>query len=212
MNYLGHIYLSGSNKKLMVGNFIADSVKGKQYLAYPLGIQEGILLHRKIDDFTDRNPHWMEIQSTLKPIYKRYAGVVADMVVDHFLAANWDHFSDIQLSCYTKWIHAVLLQNYGNLPPKIQSIIPILIKNKRLQSYSKIEGIACSLNIMSQQTSLPNNTKKAITYLKANYSDQKRHSLLFLNEIKNYFRPQKVTLQSINHSFPYLPLHKGNQG
>ena len=88
MNYLGHIYLSGYNDELLVGNFIGDYVKGKAYLNYPKVIKEGILLHRKIDDFTDSNEHWRHVKKSLQPIYRKYAGVVADIIIDHFLAKN----------------------------------------------------------------------------------------------------------------------------
>ena len=53
MNYLAHIYLSGNDPDLIFGNFIADAVPGKQYKNYSNRIQEGIILHREIDSFTD---------------------------------------------------------------------------------------------------------------------------------------------------------------
>ena len=56
MNYLAHIYLSGANRKVAVGNFIGDFVKGNSYDIYPLSFQKGILLHREIDHFTDTHP------------------------------------------------------------------------------------------------------------------------------------------------------------
>ena len=34
MNFLAHIYLSGDNKGLQLGNFIADSVKGNQFINF----------------------------------------------------------------------------------------------------------------------------------------------------------------------------------
>src|SRR2546430_7873393 len=34
MNYLAHLYLSGDQPMLMIGNFIADHVKGKQFHLY----------------------------------------------------------------------------------------------------------------------------------------------------------------------------------
>lgn len=52
MNYLAHLHLSNNDKNLIIGNYIADDVKGKAYLNFPLEIQKGIILHRKIDDFT----------------------------------------------------------------------------------------------------------------------------------------------------------------
>ena len=42
MNYLAHIYLSNNKPPLQIGNFIADAVKGKNYLNYPQEMQEGI--------------------------------------------------------------------------------------------------------------------------------------------------------------------------
>ena len=51
MNYLGHLVLSGQDDEVLLGNFMADAVKGSSYKMYSTGVQEGILLHRKIDDF-----------------------------------------------------------------------------------------------------------------------------------------------------------------
>ena len=46
MNFLAHLYLSKDNKNILIGNFIADAVKGKKHENYPKEIQAGILLHR----------------------------------------------------------------------------------------------------------------------------------------------------------------------
>ena len=51
MNFLAHIFLSGNDEEVMIGNFIADAVKGRDYLGYSDGIVKGILLHRRIDAF-----------------------------------------------------------------------------------------------------------------------------------------------------------------
>ena len=50
MNFLAHIFLSGEGDDLLkLGNFMGDTVRGKQYLNYPKEVQRGILLHRQID-------------------------------------------------------------------------------------------------------------------------------------------------------------------
>ena len=56
MNFLAHIYLSGDNDLLKIGNFMADSIRGNSYENYPDEIKKGILLHRSIDSFTDMHP------------------------------------------------------------------------------------------------------------------------------------------------------------
>ena len=86
MNYLAHLYLSAFNKEIMVGNFIADRVKGKQYLNFPQEVQQGILLHRSIDSFTDEHPVSKIIRKELFPAHRHYSSVLVDMFYDHFLA------------------------------------------------------------------------------------------------------------------------------
>ena len=56
MNFLAHLYLSGNDENIMIGNFIGDHVKGNNFLKYDESIIFGIKLHRMIDAFTDSHP------------------------------------------------------------------------------------------------------------------------------------------------------------
>lgn len=67
MNFLAHIYLSDDKPLLQIGNFIADSVKGRQVELYPPTIQEGIRLHRAIDAYTDAHPTVAQSVARLRP-------------------------------------------------------------------------------------------------------------------------------------------------
>jgi acyl carrier protein phosphodiesterase len=186
MNYLGHILLSGDDEQIITGNFIGDYVKGKSFQEYPERIQEGILLHRAIDDFTDNNMHWKCIRELLKPVYKRYAGVAADLFIDHVLARNWECFSDTRLDRFSKWTYAALLHNYSFLPIRVQGFLPYLIQHRRFQSYASTEGIEMSLRIMSLRTTLPDCTEKAIKLLINEYETIEAFGLDFLKEVKAY--------------------------
>ena len=53
MNFLAHLYLSGNNPKIILGNFFADHIVGNKYEHFDDEIIEGIILHRHIDTFTD---------------------------------------------------------------------------------------------------------------------------------------------------------------
>lgn len=53
MNFLAHIYLSGDNDLIKIGNFMADGIRGKQFEHFPEDVQKGIVLHRFIDTYTD---------------------------------------------------------------------------------------------------------------------------------------------------------------
>ncbi len=188
MNYLGHIYLSGNNDLLMVGNFIGDYVKGKQYLEYPGAIQKGILLHREIDRFTDTQDHWREIRSLIYPLYQRYSGIVADLFVDHFLATGWDRYSATPLPWFAKRVHAVFLQNHGYLPPVVRDFLPWFIQHRRLVSYAGREGIRESLYIMSLRSSLPDHSAKALDLLDMHYAQFYEYAHAFLERIIGFLR------------------------
>jgi acyl carrier protein phosphodiesterase len=40
MNFLAHIYLSGDNDLIKIGNFMADGIRGKQFKNYPVDVQK----------------------------------------------------------------------------------------------------------------------------------------------------------------------------
>ena len=102
MNYLAHLYLSFGDEQLLVGNYIADAVKGRQIEQFLEGIKNGILLHRKIDEFTDNHPLVERSKSLIRSRYRKFAGVVVDMYYDHYLAAGWLDYADIPLQQFTK--------------------------------------------------------------------------------------------------------------
>lgn len=105
MNFLAHAYLSFDDTDLIVGNLIADMVKGKQIEKLPFEIQQGIWLHRQIDTFTDRHPIVKETKKYFSETAGRYNGSFLDVAYDHFLGkseryepqGSWDEFAQ---RCY----------------------------------------------------------------------------------------------------------------
>jgi acyl carrier protein phosphodiesterase len=169
MNYLAHLYLSGEDEAMMVGNFIGDYVKGKQYLQYPEKVQAGILLHRQIDSFTDHHPVVRECGRRFKINYGLYSGIVTDVIFDHFLAIGWQNYSVYTLRQFSKHAHAVLLSNFLLLPVQVKLFLPFLVQHKRLESYAGLEGIYQSLAIMGRRTSLPEEANFALQVLQQDY-------------------------------------------
>jgi acyl carrier protein phosphodiesterase len=183
MNFLAHLYLSGNDADLMIGNFIADSVKGKSYAKFKPKIQKGILLHRKIDVFTDTHPITKELKSKLSSGYNKHSGIVIDIFYDHFLSVNWDKFSSIPLDYFIKTCHRNILRNIFILPSEIKAYLPFFIVRRRLKSYSRIEGIENVLETMSKYTSLPAASGFAMDVLQSNYSEFNNSFELFFAEM-----------------------------
>jgi acyl carrier protein phosphodiesterase len=169
MNVLAHIYLSGDSDEIIIGNYIGDYVKGRDYMKYPESIKKGIILHRKIDDFTDKHPvvHRSKILFTRK--YHKYAGVVVDILYDHFLTKEWDFYSRRPLESITYQFYRAMVNNYDILPERVRDRMPFFIINNWLESYKSPNGLRKVLNAMSKRTSLPSESKYAIKTLKKHY-------------------------------------------
>ncbi|MFT3740594.1 MAG: ACP phosphodiesterase [Breznakibacter sp.] len=183
MNFLAHLFLSGNNADVKIGNFIGDHVKGKDYERYPPNVQKGILLHRQIDWFTDRHPITKQGAERLKIAYGRYAGVVLDVFYDHFLAVNWNMFTAQPLHEFASSTYGLLARRYFALPRDVRSFVPFLIMNRRLESYARKDGLARALSIMADYTSMPNNVHLAMQVLEAHYTEFNREFLDFWKEL-----------------------------
>lgn len=150
MNYLAHIYFSGTNRKVAVGNFIGDFVKGRKYEEYPSCLKKGILLHRKIDHFTDTHPVFRETVDLLRATFGRYSGIMADMYYDYLLASDFERYSNGQsLGNFSRNFHLSVLMYYRWLPKKVKGFIFHFIRTNRLKKYATYDGLRHSLEIMS---------------------------------------------------------------
>lgn len=150
MNYLAHIFLSGNDSQLQVGNFIGDFVKGKKPDDYPKQIRKGIILHRHIDSFTDSHEIVKETIIFLRPTFGRYSGIVADMYFDYLLAKNFRRYSNGKsLLIFAVQFYISALTNYRHLPTKVKRFIFHFILSNRLGKYSTLEGLKDSLDIMA---------------------------------------------------------------
>lgn len=199
MNFLAHQYLSGESEKVKIGNFIGDYIKGKKYQDYHPEVQKGIMLHRNIDHFTDRHPFFLHSSNRLKKGYQRYSGVVIDVIYDHFLAKNWNKYHTQTISEFVTNTHEILVRNYLILPHKVKLFLPFIIQSRRLESYSTIEGLQGTLEIMSRRTSLPDQTDYAIRTLLDEYDGFENEFDNFMNDLITYVRKEhEITVATPN--------------
>ena len=170
MNYLAHIFLSGENPNVMIGNFMADSIKGSKYTSYSPEIQKGILLHRQIDTATDAHPAFRQSTKRLHKNYGHYSGIIVDIFYDHFLAKNWSRFSNVPLNDYVQSFYKLLREKNEILPENIQKMTPIMIEGNWLLIYSELEGIDRVLGGMNRRTKNKSGMDKAGQELREFYS------------------------------------------
>lgn len=192
MNFLAHLFLSGDSEKIMIGNFIGDYVKGKNYEKYAEEIKYGILLHRKIDAFTDSNPIVRLSKNLFAKKFHKYAGVLTDIIYDHFLSSQWKNFSNVPFHNFVNHAYEILLNNYNTLPIRVKQFIPYFVIHNWLEAYSTIDGLEKVLNRMSERTSLPKETEYAIDVLKYNYLKLQKEFNDFFPSLIDYVLEDKV--------------------
>jgi acyl carrier protein phosphodiesterase len=188
MNFLAHIYLSGDNDLLKIGNFMADSIRGHQYEAYPTEIRKGILLHRAIDSFTDMHPIYRQSKHRLHQKYGHYSGVIMDIFYDHFLAKNWNSYSDEKLEDYAEKFYTLLKNNYEILTERTKGMIPYMIGRNWLVSYASIEGLEMILFQMDHRTKNRVAMHESIVELQQFYVEFETEFQLFFEELQQHCR------------------------
>ena len=197
MNYLAHIYLSGENDLVTIGNFIADGIKGKSYKKHQKNIQTGILLHRNIDTFTDTHPTVRLSTKRLHEKYGHYSGIIVDILYDHFLAKNWSRYSDVPLHDYVENFYDSLEAHYELLPLRIQKMMPYMLADNWLLSYASVEGISRVLEGMNRRTKNRSGMDKAVNELELFYSEFETEFSSFFDELILF---SKEKLDEINLS------------
>lgn len=194
MNFLAHLYLSGDDADLKIGNFIGDHIKGKTINLLPAQIKNGVLLHRKIDAFTDQHAVVMRTKLRLRPEFHKYAPVIADIYYDHFLAVNWERFSEISLHQYASDFYKLTDEYSHMLPARTQNMLHYMIAHNWLVSYSTLEGIGKVLNGMSKRTSFNSGMEKAAIALQDNYELYESEFHEFFSELQHYVLDERKLL------------------
>lgn len=191
MNFLAHLYLAGNDEGLLVGNFIADAVKGNKYKNFPGEISKGILMHRAVDYFSDHNAVYLKSVHRLQPAYGKYSGVITDMFYDYFLASNWSKFSTVGLEEFCREMYRILSSHKKDMPEESCIILDYMIKRDWLYSYSKIEGIRQALEGMSRRIKYYFPMENATIELQKNPASYGRDFLEFFPLLVKHIAPFK---------------------
>ena len=183
MNYLAHSFLSFSYGDILLGNFIADALRGKEVERYNVAVNKGILLHRLIDTFTDHHDIVRQSKERLKPKYGKYDAVIMDILYDYFLAINWNLYASISLPKHAEKVYQTLLQNQAILPSKIQQSLPYMMRQNWLVNYGTIDGITQSLQGIARRASFVSHMEEAVEDLQLNHQNLNADFKIFFPEL-----------------------------
>ncbi len=151
MNYLAHIFLSGDEPEVQIGNFIGDAIKGKDYENYREQVKKGILLHRQIDTFTDTHPVVRKSKKQLSPVFGHYSGILIDIFYDYYLSLHWSKYSNLNLEEFTQDFYKNLMNTDIQLPEEIMQFRYSLTQNHWFKNYRSFVGLKKVLGGMEKR-------------------------------------------------------------
>lgn len=197
MNFLGHILLTGEDEDWLLGNFMADSIKGKGYLDYPEAVQKGVLLHRFIDSYTDDHPAFRQSTSKLHADFGHYSGVLVDVFYDHFIAANWKDFYATPLEEFTDNFYQKMQAQFDEMTPRMQYLFPYMQKHNWLMRYPTLEGIELTLTEMGSRIGKEYKLHTSVRNLEQEYDAFKADFDVFIADIIKATKEKREELRGM---------------
>lgn len=152
MNFLAHLHLATLADSSLLGNLMADFVRGNPDDQFPGAVAAGIRMHRRIDVITDIHPQVKAAKRLFSSDYRRVAPIALDVVWDHFLARHWQRIEpDMPLRRFTLQAEAVIMPDLPATPPAFQTLNDYLWRERWLERYADLDFLARVLNGMASR-------------------------------------------------------------
>lgn len=153
MNYLAHIFLARHSDDAMLGALLGDFVKPHAGARFNDEMEAEILIHRKVDSFTDSHPLVLEAKRLFAGPTRRYAGILLDVFYDHLLATHWHRYTDVPLEQFIQRFYDALASRAHLLPANLAQAAPRMIEQDWLGSYADYTGVEVAIRRISTRLS-----------------------------------------------------------
>ncbi|MDD1784206.1 ACP phosphodiesterase [Enterovibrio sp. ZSDZ35] len=92
MNFLAHLHVATQCQSQLMGNLLADFVRGKPDGRFSQDTVEGVYLHRYVDSYIDSLDAIKTCRALFPAHLYRYSAIALDIFWDHALATQWSTF------------------------------------------------------------------------------------------------------------------------
>lgn len=194
MNYLAHLLLADNTDASRVGNLLGDFTRGSiDELAeqYPAELVRGIQMHRAVDSFTDNHAVFKECKLLLAAERRRFAGIIVDILFDHYLCKYWHDYSDIPLNDFCQQVYYAFEKHPEWQAGKLREAFPHMKTENWLMAYSSIEGIELTLQRVSRRTPRVGAIAQGIDDFKNNYAEFEEKFHAYMPDLVNFVREWK---------------------
>lgn len=188
MNYLAHAFLSFNNDEVLVGNFVGDYVKGKQWQNLPYSIAKGVLLHREIDFFTDQHPEFIKCKRLFTKELRHYGMLFPDVIFDHFLANDAQRFSNESLKEFSERVYKIVEFHMDKLPRKFSYNFWRIKSGNWLYGYRFRGGIENALRGMVRTNCMNYPEMLPVEIFRENYYALEESYKVFFPELETFVK------------------------
>ncbi|WP_237388037.1 acyl carrier protein phosphodiesterase [Xenorhabdus sp. Sc-CR9] len=192
MNFLAHLHLAALSESSLLGNLMADFIRGSPEGLFSSDIVAGIRMHRRVDTLTDKHPLVVEARSLFRCEYRRVAPITLDIIWDHFLSLHWDKCEkSYSLPEFVNFARCEIEPHLDSTPEKFQEMNRYLWSQNLLIRYADMSCIASVLQGMARR-------RPKLSALAGSYQDIERQYLDFETLFWEFY-PQMVALASNKH-------------
>ena len=122
-----------------MGNLIGDMINYSEMKEVKGLLRSGVLIHRKIDSFTDGHASMFDIKAELRKRHGKYAPVVLDILLDRILVENWNAYCEDPYESFADWVYAFIAEEMSTVPGRVQSRLERMVEGRWLLDYSSID-------------------------------------------------------------------------
>jgi acyl carrier protein phosphodiesterase len=183
VNYVAHLLLTYPYDKISLGNLIGDMISNEELKTLSESVRKGVQIHRAIDHHTDNHSSMREVVRLLRPQHRKYAPVVADILLDHVLVLNWGEHSNIDFPDFEKWVYDMIAANFRATPVRIHNQLKGMAQHRWLNQYANLEGLQHVLDRMDRRARFPSDFGLAINDFHEHYTAMQNAIQVLLTDL-----------------------------
>ncbi|OFI36120.1 acyl carrier protein phosphodiesterase [Alteromonas lipolytica] len=192
MNYLAHLFLSKPTADSCFGNLLGDFRRGVQLADYSEAVQAGVSNHIFVDKFTDNHELVRDARHLVSAPRRRFAGIMLDVVFDHFLLKHWDRYSAKAFSTFSEEAYACLEQRVDVMPDAMQPMIKSMLHHRWLDTYKDLSGVNRALERTADRIRFKHDFHGSIDEVHRHYAQFEQTFLAFFPHLITAVQQQQL--------------------
>ena len=129
-----------------VGNLLGDFARGVDQDSLSAEVLQGLINHRRIDQFTDQHPEVRQMKRLFSERRRRFAGIALDVLFDHYLLNHWHQFGVQSRVQVVEGLYDDLIAGQPLMPQRMQQVTRRIVESDWFGSYESLEGVSYALD------------------------------------------------------------------